>query len=135
VELDVEEIDGVPHYRSGWRRGRPIEAQRWLVLYVCPRSGLLRSAKPRIQRPPTRINVNDSLQYHMLDGAWYEVRLCKIPEETDRRWDVIVDKPLNQCSLDDLSARYGLAAYALSKRKLSASEKRALMKSQPRRDN
>jgi len=129
VALDVVEIDGVLRHNSGWRRGRPLGIAGWTFLYVCPRTGILRLIKPPArQTPPTRICETDLRQYHHIGELWFEVRLRKLPDDVDGLWEVLLEKPVRDCRPDELTRRYGMAAYAVSKRPLKRDEARALLK-------
>jgi hypothetical protein len=129
VELDVVEIDGVPCHSSGRERGRPLETSRWNFLYVCPRTGILRLVKPQRQGPPpTRICESELRQYHRVGEFWFDVRLCKLPDDVAGLWEVLLEKPVRDCAVEELTRRYGMAAYATSKRPLKRDEARALLK-------
>jgi hypothetical protein len=129
VALDVIEIDGVPCHGTGWQRGRPLGKFGWTFLYVCPRTGILRLIKPpRRVAPLTRICETDLRQYHRIGEVWFDVRLRKLPDEVDGLWEVLLEKPVRDCPADLLTRRYGMAAYAISKRPLKRDEARALLK-------
>lgn len=65
--------------------GRPLRASRWGdVVYVCPRTGLLRRTPPRAKRPPPpperdRVVLADGDQIQRIGGLWYHVHLVPLP--------------------------------------------------------
>jgi hypothetical protein len=133
VETHVLEIDGVPCSGQGWTYGRPLHQTPRLLWYVCPRSNILKRVKDlsRSQRRPTKppdaprfVRVSDSLQCHMIDGAWHVVSLRSLPQIRAGRLerDVILNRPVAE--IDPLLARkhYGREVFATAKRRLARRE-------------
>lgn len=131
VAIDVIEINGVLCHASGWFRGRPLTTSRWALLYVCPKTGILRRIKSK-QRNATvnRICESATKQYHRVNGKWYEVTLRKVPTDYFGCWDALLNKPVFRCRPGELTSCYGYRAYAMSKRQLAESEARKLVKGQ-----
>jgi hypothetical protein len=127
-------IDGVPCCgEGGWNYGRPLHEMRWTPWYVCPSTGLLRRIKPRPRRnrPEPRLNsapiyvrVDDRLQCHRVDGAWYLVELKPWPSNLalSRARDVFLDVPLSLLSPDTARKRYDALVYATAFRRLARRE-------------
>jgi hypothetical protein len=132
VEVQVRLVDGQPLSTGGYRVGRPVHPSR---LYVCPRTGILRSIKQKRQpRTPCRVDVSKALQYHMIDGVWHEVALRPIPVDAACCFDAVLNRPVARSRSAEAVAKYGLVAYALSKRPLTERELRRLRKQfQPHR--
>jgi hypothetical protein len=133
VETHVLEIDGVPCSGQGWTYGRPLHQTPRLLWYVCPRSNILKRVKDlsRSQRRPTKppdaprfVRVSDSLQCHMIDGAWHVVSLRSLPQirAGGLERDVILNRPVSE--IDPLLARkhYGREVFATAKRRLARRE-------------
>ncbi len=132
VERQVLLNDGVPCALGGHNHGQPLRSgSRWRLLYVCPKTGLLRRLeKPRPatqSRPkPKPIRVSETIQCHFLDGAWHLVEVEPLPLDPWRmqseREDVLLERPV--CKLTDEKARevYGDLVFAVSKRRLSRRE-------------
>ena len=134
VVLDVIEIDGVLCHGSGRLRNWPLARFAWSLLYVCPRTGILRRIEKHKDKPVLkRIGDNATTQYHLVAGRWYEVQLRKLPIDCDGCWEALLDKPLHKCNDNELTAAYGMLAYALSKRQLSERESRKLLKASTKR--
>jgi hypothetical protein len=129
-------IDGVPCCGEGGRiHGRPLHqvSRRRRCWYVCPRTGVLRrvkvpvrsrQGKPKREDPPRFVRVNDSLQCHLIDGAWYLVSVKPLPmvRAGCRERDVVLDRPV--ATIDSPMARkhYGADVYAAGKRRLARRE-------------
>jgi hypothetical protein len=133
VETHVVEIDGVLCSADGSSYGRPLGQWRWAEWFVCPRSGILKRIKKRSRPTPSRpappdvpryIRVSDSLQCHLIDGAWHLVSLEPIP--LDRKGKTVRDVLLNRsiAEIDPTTARknYGGYVFATAKRRLSRRE-------------
>lgn len=111
----------------------------WCLYYVHPRTGLLRknekykrfSSRQREARKTQeaerakRMRIIDAkTQLHLLeDGAWWEVKLAKIPARAAYT-DVVHRSALSQLPLATLYAREGV--YARDKRPLSKAEIKSL---------
>ena len=125
VAVNVVMTHGIPCFGESRRIGMPIRAGE---LYVCPHSGLLKMAKPRWRRSVRRrISIDESLQYHLVDGIWHEVRLRKLPPEFELCWDALLKKPIGKLPPAALWKAYGMAAYATSARALSKREAKTLL--------
>jgi len=135
VVLHVVLIDGVPCYGEGFTYGEPIQPRRgWSVLYVCPKTGLLRrvkepkrTARQRVPLPGP-VKVSATLQCHFLDGAWHLVTVAPLPQgpgKSDcRKVDVVLNRRACDLSPQDAARVYGAAVYATSKRRLGQRELR-----------
>jgi hypothetical protein len=119
VEVSVELVNGVPYAKTGWRRSRRVDER---MLYVCPKTGLLRAGKRQQLPPITQLRVNDSRQFRCLNGIWYEVAVRRIPSDPEGAWDARLDKPVYRFRVGEATATYGAEVYALSKRKVSNNE-------------
>lgn len=126
----IEESGRLYHgFNSFQFSGRPLDESRFALLYVCPRTGILRLVKQRKHQPVVkRICESETRQFHRLNDAWFEVRLRTLPQDSDGCWDAVLEKPVGRCRLDELKTCYGFVAYALSKRPLKPDETRALLK-------
>src|SRR5207249_843538 len=147
VEVNVKLIDGAPCYASGRLCGQPLNIYWWgrfPLLYVCPKSGLLRQVKPprgrrRPSRPP---NLHDSgrLQlvpfdadsvFALVNGEWLFVEFAQFPTRGRQRdpgrmlaaptaTDAIFDCMLRE----DAIRHYGRAVYATRVRPATSAEVR-----------
>jgi hypothetical protein len=133
VVTHVVEIDGVPCSGEGSTYGRPLHQTHWFWWYVCPRSGILKRIKtpPRPTRRPTKppevprfVRVSDSLQCHLIDGAWHVVTLQALPQVRHGRFerDVILDRPVSEINPLFARKRYGAEVFATAKRRLARRE-------------
>ncbi|MBX3430395.1 MAG: hypothetical protein KF779_12520 [Hyphomonadaceae bacterium] len=110
----------------------------WCLYYVHPRTGLLRknekykrwNARRREARQradaerAARMRVVDAkTQLHLLKGAWWEVKLAKIPER-QAYTDVVHRAGLSDMPLELLYGRPGV--YARDKQQLSKADMKAL---------
>jgi hypothetical protein len=134
VAIHVLLIDGIPCSGEGdWNHGRPLHQMGRRHWYVCPRTGLLRRVKVPVrsrQRPPKRedpprfVRVSDSLQCHLIAGAWHVVSVKPLPLVRDgcQERDVVLDRPV--ATIDSAMARkhYGADLYAVGKRRLARRE-------------
>ena len=95
VETNVRLIDGIPCVLNYMTRGwKPVQNNYWDQLYVCPKTGQLRSAKKKThsKRQRTRpIWICKDSQAHMIDGQWYEVRVAKISKTYDGELRMVID--------------------------------------------
>ena len=121
--------------------GRPLRPSLWRdVVYVCPRTGLLRRTPPRgKQKPPPerdRVVVADGDQLQRLGGVWYHVHLEPVPPlpaDCRRVTDVVtglrLDDPEGRALALRLYEQYGrMGVYAARKLQLG---KRALARLVP----
>jgi hypothetical protein len=133
VEKDVLVIDGVPCYRAGRVHGQPLYAGgRTEQLYVHPINGLLCRVKKRrplrrepVMQPP--VKAYPGVQYHRLNGVWYEVKVRPHPRAvpTERvSNNSIRDEVLERTyyNVDELKRVYGGYYIATSKRRLTKRE-------------
>ena len=115
---------------------RPLDAC-YSLFYVHPRTGLLRKNEHRISRAAmarqlrvaaqterdARMRIIDAkTQLHLFDGAWWEVKLAKIPPQP--HVDVVRRAKLSTLPPEALYARHGV--YAHDKRQLSKAEMKRL---------
>ncbi len=126
VERNVELRGGVAVHASGWRYGKPLSVGQ---MYVCPKSGLLRTVgRSKPESLPTRI-LSTVDQIHILcDGVWWELRLREIPEDPGDLWDVWLERPVARLTVADSVAAYGGKRFAMSKRPLTREDTRQLLR-------
>ncbi len=125
VALHVVITDGIPCFAEPPRTGRALDPGH---LYVCPKSGLLKIAKPRRRPQIRRLMLAEDLQYHLVDGTWHEVRLRKLPSDFDDCWDALLKRRIGTMHRAELWKAYGQAAYALSARPLTKREAKNLLR-------
>jgi hypothetical protein len=129
VETRVIEIDGV--LCSGkWPVGNPLRRGFWKEFYVCPRTGLLRAIRSRKfvkQKPPVeRIKVDESSEYRLMNGIWYEVILRPITHESFGQRDIVLQMEVSMCSRWEAMRTYGAYVFAARRRQLNKREIRRL---------
>jgi hypothetical protein len=133
VATHVILVDRVPCSADGESYGRPLHQTRWMPWYVCPRSGLLKRVKARVrsrqirtqaQLIPRFIRVSDTLQCHLIDGAWHLVSLRALPLEAKDRLerDVLLDRPVSEMDTTMAREHYGADVFATAKRRLARRE-------------
>ncbi len=120
------------------RDRRPVLASKWRdVVYVEPRTGLLRRAPGRVRTTPPpnrdRVELPDGHQLQRLGGVWYHVTLLAMPQERWQVMDVVLrvrlDAPDGWALGRLLAAQHGRAGvYAARKVQLG---KRALARMVP----
>jgi hypothetical protein len=136
VATRVIEIDGVPcSGEGGWTYGWPLVRTRYL-LYVCPRTGLLRRLErrsrkaPRPPRPcdPGPVRLDKYHQCRWVDGAWHLVTLTPLPFAPwhSPGYDVVLRRRVNELTPEQVLRAYGARVYATSKRRLTKKEMRQL---------
>jgi hypothetical protein len=139
VERHIILIDGIPCFGEGRPYGKPLHSyRRWLQFYVCPKSGLLKRAKP--SRTERHRPAADSKPVPLgachycvrLNGAWYmaEVRpfpchwnagqLCYLDTA---HADVVVGRRITHCEAKEY---YGREVYAISIRRIGKREMKNL---------
>jgi hypothetical protein len=132
VETSVVLLDGVPCSAVA-RNGQPSARLRPGLLFVCPRSGLLKVVKERAVRPNRTPNasapyvrVDDRHQCRLINGAWHLVTLKRLPANPGSSGDRDVVLSTAVTSLDAASATrtYGAAVYAVATRRLGKHELR-----------
>jgi hypothetical protein len=78
VQTDVTIVDGVPYARR-WGRFEPLTRSRGrTLLWVCPRSGLLREAPPPAKTPKRfgrRLRASAGVELREIDGVFRHVEL------------------------------------------------------------
>jgi hypothetical protein len=128
VETNVIEIDGVL-CTGTWPIGRPLE-HCYKQLYVCPRTGLLRSVKrPKAvarSRPVESIASDSGRMYRLIDGLWYELTLRPITQETLGCRDVMLKCTVRDLPQWEAKRTYGAVVFAVAKRQLNKREIRRL---------
>lgn len=130
VALQVEERDGVIYRATGWRGFRLRSGQ----LYVCPQTGILKSATEPAKSVPDVVPGRRNLEYRRLRGDWYELRLREVPADGDERaacFDAWLGRAVSKVSERELRGLYPVstkkpARYAQSARKVSSAEAREL---------
>jgi hypothetical protein len=145
VVAEVKLNDGVPCYAAGRLCDQPLNRNCWSrvpLLYVCPRSGLLRRVKPVGRRrdrgrPPnprdggrlTLIPFDADCAFALVNGQWQYIEFAPFPVRAYRREangfypvpqaaDAIFDLIVRQ----DAVRFYGRAAYAARTRPATRGE-------------
>lgn len=127
VQRYVEEQGGRLIRCDGYGRSLPLRAGQ---MYVCPRTGILRIVKQATDRVlRKRICRSSSCQYHFRDGGWWEVQVREAPLVAGEQWDCWLERAVVKITLGEREDAYGGKLWAISKRLLSPSETRALLKS------
>ena len=143
VETNAVIVDGVPHAIGSWGPDyRAIAKHSATRLYVCPKSGLLKRAKPLRERSPEPLQVKrlrHDLAAVYLRNCWHEVSLkpafnfgsSTYARPTTLRGSYISDAVLGDVwSLSQLDAVWGKAQgrswYAVSMRPMARAEIRML---------
>lgn len=104
------------------------------AMYVCPRTGLLKTVRAsRSRRPPRRFHPGGDRIFLHREELWWEIRLREPPSNPGHIWDVWLEKDLAALEPTDLIAAYGVREYAVSKRPLSRGEAKQLYKKIRRR--
>jgi hypothetical protein len=104
--------------------------------YVQPRTGLLRHNKAYERRrtrrrdtvpPRVVIPVDETREYRLIDGIWFELKLA--PIAADQHWadDVVFRKTAWPAPRAELERYYGRPVYAVGKRQLGRQELRRLL--------
>jgi hypothetical protein len=147
VEVNVKLKNGQPCYASGRLCDQPLNTYWWgrfPILYVCPKSGLLRRVKPprgrrRPNQPP---NLRDSGRltlvpfdadnvFALVNRAWHFVEFAPFPRRCQKRdpggvfaaptaTDAIFDRIVRE----DAIRHYGRAVYATRARRATTAEVR-----------
>jgi hypothetical protein len=143
VAVHVVLIDGVPCHGEGRLYGQPLH--RWPgrpLLYVCPRTGILRKVEHVRRRRALRkaralvIRVDDHRQCRLIHGAWHLVEVKRFPlvprpgthgllepDPSARRHDVILKRALSAREAEEV---YGEAVHAVAGYRLTRAEQRRL---------
>lgn len=79
VTVHVDIVERVVRDRRGWALADG-------ALYVCPRTGILRTVRRRIAGP-TSLRAGDEQTFERVRGEWYLVAWA--PAQPDLRWDVL----------------------------------------------
>lgn len=133
VIVHVKLIEGVPCYGEGYWIGQPLQnGWRFPLLYVCPRSGLLR----RVKRPSSRRNLGRRANprdggrlalvlfdagsaFAQVNGAWQYIEFAPFPVRAHQRepngfYPVpqATDAIFNRIFREDAIRFYGRAAFA-----------------------
>lgn len=130
VVMHVITIDGVLCRGSGYGTGTPIDCGKWVRLYVCPRTGLLRETKRREPQkapaaPVERIVISATREYRRLNGVWYEVELQPRAGAQAYR-DEVFKTPVGEVTPATAIRTDGALVYAANKRQLNSREIRHL---------
>jgi hypothetical protein len=122
-----------PHVISG--DVRRWGGRRWFAFYVDPKSGLLRqnsehfrwrSLRPRPKPPCDRIRIDDTREYRLMEGLWYELTFAPIPEQMYGIYDAVLKKGYPALTPTHLYECHGRAVYVARKRQLNKKELRRL---------
>jgi hypothetical protein len=136
VEVHVVEIDGVPCSKQARFYGTPLHDFPWRrpILYVCPRTGLLRRlervsrkrARPQKPAEPRPVRVDEAHQCRWIDGAWHLVTLRPLPlyAHLSRARDVLLNRDVSLMTPEGARETYGAAVYAVAFRRLGKRELR-----------
>lgn len=140
VDTHAVLIDGVPCTLDSWRPDyQPIAKHSFTKLYVCPKSGLLKRAKPIRERPAAPLQVKvlrHGLAAIYLRNCWHEVTLepayspslagTNSPPTTfrgDRIRDAILGDVWSRTQLDAVWGKaQGRSWYAASVRPMTRAE-------------
>jgi hypothetical protein len=117
---------------GGWRN-----SFRYYRFYVDPRCGLLREnatwrsrwdfGKPEETKPVNRVRIDDSHEYRMIDGIWYELELANLTDGS-RVYDMGLRAFYPDVTSGDLVRFYGRRVYAIRKRQLNSKEIHQILK-------
>jgi hypothetical protein len=122
-----------PHVISG--DVRRWGGRRWFAFYVDPKSRLLRenpehfrwrSLRPRPKPPCDRIRIDDTREYRLMEGLWYELTFAPIPEQMYGIYDAVLKKGYPALTPTHLYECHGRAVYVARKRQLNKKELRRL---------
>jgi len=143
VLTDVREVDGRLVRIDGYLMWdvEYYPTTRWRMLYVCPRSGLLKAAR---RRPCTwerrgkgapraaddTLRFDENVHYQRIDGIWYALELEDVPlglEDRRSRRDAVLRAPLSIIQAEALRAVTGSPdRYVAIKRQLGKRELRTI---------
>lgn len=115
---------------------RELHGDRWARVYVCPDSGILKRAPPRLRsRTPVAqdvVAIDGAGQYRKLGGLWFKITLSPVPREP-AAWAAARDLLLGELQALGwrrdalLREHYGRSdRYATSKRQIGKQELRRL---------
>jgi hypothetical protein len=136
VAVHVIEIDGVACSKEPRLYGTPLHEMFWRrpLLYVCPRTGLLRRARQvsrkRRERPspaePRSVRLDDTRQCHWIDGGWHLVTVEPLPflPHLSPARDVVLKVKVSSMTPDSARKMYGAPVYAVAVRRLGKHELR-----------
>jgi hypothetical protein len=136
VAVKVVEIDGVLHEASRWGRPFPLESYgRYPLLYVCPKTGLLKKTKKRTRQRghqcseprPVIVPIDFEVAFIQHRGSWHRVRLASFPKMS---WNDLKATPTTvadalrnvNVTRADTVGFYGRAVYATESRRASRDE-------------
>ena len=115
--LDFVETQGLVLERWGWR-----------CFYVCPRTGKLREIPPTVRKrrpqPIVRVTIDDSGEYRLIRGLWFEVELKPLAHSARRAWDLVLRLPVGEVYPSLAIKTYGALVYAAKLRQLNTRELR-----------
>jgi hypothetical protein len=137
VSRVVEERDGVLYgmARNGVF-GKITPFRLWRSLYVCPKTGLLRSVDAHADREdPNQKKVSESLYLLRRGGIWYGVVTRACPESIQHQrscFDVVVRELVGSTAwyrrLREIEYAWTFSRYAVAMFQLSQKEKRAYLR-------
>jgi hypothetical protein len=100
------------------------------MFYVCPRTGLLRANKHQRQQaaksPIELISVDQSCEYRLMKGIWYEIMLSPITVTAWGERDVVLGTEVGPLSVATAIRTYGRSVFAVKRRQLNKREIRRL---------
>ena len=136
VEVHVVEIDGRPCSKEPRVYGAPLDELPWRrpLLYVCPRTGLLRRVKevsrkrrrPEKPEEPRYVRVDKTHQCRRINGAWHLVTLKRLPfvPLLSKARDVVLNQNVSGMTPEIALRAYGAGVYAVAVRRLGKREMR-----------
>lgn len=133
VSFVVEERNGELYGRQ--RNGvfsKIVPFRLWRSLYVCPKTGLLRSVNDRAKRKDqNQKKVSETLYLLRRRGIWYGVETRALPESIDQQrrcFDVVVRERVSTTEwyrrMHEIEYAWTLSRYAVAMFQLSQKEKR-----------
>jgi len=112
-----------PQVNSWWHRGRLRPGE----MYICPATRLLKVVKrPRQQTQISQFVESQHVRFLKRDDVWWEVRVCRLPEEISDQWDVWMERDVQDLHDNQDFPEYGKDYFAVSKRLLKPFEIKSL---------
>lgn len=128
VETCVVEIGGVACHGTE-PVGLPM-ARGYKLFFVCPRTGLLRAIERRKKRPVPapveRVPVDETREYRLMSGIWYEIELRPITDEACGEIDIVLGTEVGHFSESMAIRTYGTSVFAVKRRQINKREIRRL---------
>jgi len=116
--------NGCVYHGEDFRRGSELAPGQ---MYVCPRTGILRTVRRSRSRPPLRKVMGNGLtQFLFRDNSRWEVQLRPRPKDPESLWDFWLERELADVTREVCRVTYGGDLFATSKRLLTRDEVRTL---------